>query len=176
VSTPIFAKKSGEAMDDDSVKLGLLMETAQAHQKLAEAAIEKLNERTQGLEAVVRDQIRRALVEELKTVQAETQGAVTALQAVKQAANARVTFWTLGLTAIASAIAIFVAWWVLPTPREIAALRTERDDLASNIAALNQHGARADVRRCGTAHLCVRVDLRAPRFGDSFDYLVVKGY
>ena len=53
-------------MDQDSVKLGLLMETAQTHQKLAEAAIGKLNEETQGLTAVVRDQIRRVVVEDMK--------------------------------------------------------------------------------------------------------------
>ena len=125
---------------------------------------------------MVRDQIRHALIEELKTVRNETQGAVTALQALKRAANARMTFWTLGVTAIAAVIALFVAWWVLPTPAEIAALRTERDVLASNIALLNQRGARADLRRCGTGHLCVRVDLEAPRYGESSDYLVLRGY
>ena len=36
-------------MDQDSVKLGLLMETAQTHQKLAETAIEKLSQHTQSL-------------------------------------------------------------------------------------------------------------------------------
>ena len=56
------------------------------------------------------------------------------------------------------------------------ALRTERDELASNIAVLNQRGARADVRRCGTGHLCVRVDLKAPRYGESSDYLLLKRY
>jgi len=55
-------------------------------------------------------------------------------------------------------------------------LRTERDELASNIAVLNQRGARADLRRCGAGHLCVRVDLSAPRYGESSDYLVIKGY
>ncbi|TLY87838.1 MAG: hypothetical protein E6K35_03755 [Gammaproteobacteria bacterium] len=158
------------------MKLGLLMETAQSHQKILEALFEKLKEHTQGLDAVVRDQIRHVLVEELKAVRAETQGAVVALQALKRAANARGTFWTLGATAIAAAIALFVAWRVLPTPAEITALRTERDTLASNIAALNQRGARADLRRCGTGHLCVRVDLKAPRYGESYDYLVISGY
>jgi hypothetical protein len=166
---------SGVSMDGESVKLGLLMETAQGHQKMVEALIEKLKEHTQGLDGVVRDQIRHVLVEELKTVRAETQGAVTALQALKHAANARVTFWTLGVTAIALGVALFVAWWVLPTPAEIAALRTERDALASNIAILNERGARADVRRCGSGHLCVRVDLKAPRYGESSDYLVIRG-
>lgn len=115
-------------MDQDSVKLGLLIETAERHQKLAAAAITTLSEQTQGLEAMVRDQIRRAVVEEMKTVRAETQSAVEALQSVKRAANARVTLWTLGLTAISVGVALFVAWCVLPTPAEIAALRTERDE------------------------------------------------
>jgi hypothetical protein len=104
-------------MDQDSVKLGLLIETAERHQKLAAAAITTLSEQTQGLEAMVRDQIRRAVVEEMKTVRAETQSAVEALQSVKRAANARVTLWTLGLTAISVGVALFVAWCVLPTPR-----------------------------------------------------------
>jgi hypothetical protein len=95
---------------------------------------------------------------------------------LKWAANARATFWTLGVAAITLGGALFVAWWILPTPAEIAALRAERDALASNIAVLNQRGARADVRRCGTGHLCVRVDLNAPRYGESSDYLVISGY
>jgi hypothetical protein len=163
-------------MDQDSVKLGLLMETAERHQKLAEAAIGKLNEQAQGLEAVVRDQIRCAVAEELKIVQAESQRAVEALQRVKRAANARVTLWTIGLTAISAGIALFVAWRILPTRAEIAALRTERDELASNVAVLNQRGARADLRLCGTGHLCVRVDMKAPRYGDQRDYFVIRGY
>jgi hypothetical protein len=163
-------------MDQDSVKLGLLMETAQTHQKLAEAAIEKLSQHTQSLEAAVRDQIQRALVDALQTVHAEVQGATEALQKIKRAANARVTMWTLGLTAISAGIALVVAWWALPTPAEIARLRTERDELASNIAVLNQRGARADLRRCGAGRVCVRVDLSAPRYGQSSDYVVIKGY
>jgi hypothetical protein len=164
------------SMDQDSVKLGLLMETAQTHQKLAETAIEKLGEHTQSLDAAVRDQIQRALVDALKTVHAEVQRAVEALQKMKRAANVRVTLWTLGLTVISAAIALFTAWWVLPTPAEISRLRTERDELAGNIAVLNQRGAGADLRRCGTGHLCVRVDLSAPRYGESSDYMVIKGY
>jgi hypothetical protein len=163
-------------MDQDSVKLGLLLETAQTHQKLAEAAIQKLSEHTQALEFVARDQIQRALVDALKTVHVEAQRAVEALQKIKGAANVRVTLWTLGLTVISAAIALFIAWWVLPTPAEIARLRTERDELASNIAVLNQRGARADLRRCGAGRVCVRVDLSAPRYGESSDYMVIKGY
>ena len=164
------------SVDQDSVKLGLLMETAQTHQKLAETAIEKLGQHTQSLEAAVRDQIQRAVVDALKTVHADAQRAVEALQKMKRAANVRVTLWTLGLTVISTAIALFIAWWVLPTRAEISRLRTERDELASNIAVLNQRGARADLRRCGAGRVCVRVDLNAPRYGESSDYMVIKGF
>jgi len=163
-------------MDQDSVKLGLLMETAQTHQKLAEAAILKLSEHTKALEAVARDQIQRALGDALKTVHTEAQSVAEALQQMKRAANARVTLWTLGLTLMSAAIALVIAWWVLPTPAEIARLRAERDELASNLAVLNQRGARADLRRCGTGRVCVRVDFSAPRYGESSDYMVIKGY
>jgi hypothetical protein len=163
-------------MDQDSVKLGLLIEAAERHQKLADAAISQLDEETRGLVAAMRDQIHRAVIEEMKIVRVETQGAVEALQRVKRAANARVTLWTLGLTAIWTSVALLVAWWVLPTPTEIARLRTERDELTSNLTVLNQRGARADLRRCGTGHLCVRVDMSAPRYGDQRDYFVIRGY
>jgi hypothetical protein len=128
------------------------------------------------LEAVARDQIQRALVDALRTVHTEAQGAAEALRRMKREANARVTLWTLALTMTSAAIALFIAWWVLPTPAEIARLRTERDELASNLAALNHGGARADLRRCGAGRVCVRVDLSAPRYGESSDYMVIKGY
>ena len=50
----------------ESVKLGFLMETAQSHQKTVEALFAKLKEHTQGLDAVVRDQIRHAVVERVE--------------------------------------------------------------------------------------------------------------
>jgi len=100
----------------------------------------------------------------------------TPLQALERAANTRVTLWTISLTAISTAIALVVAWWVLPTRAEIAALRAQRDALASNIAILNQRGARADLRQCGTGHLCVRVDTNAPRYGDQRDFFIIQGY
>lgn len=163
-------------MDSGSMKLGLLMETAQSHQKLAEAAIGKLHEHTQGLEAVVRDELRHVLVDELTAVRAEIQDAMKSLQALKRAANARTTLWTLGVGAIAATNALLIAWWFLPKPVEIAGLRAEREELASNIAILERHGARADLRRCGAGRICVRVDLKARRYGNHPDYLVIRGY
>ena len=52
-------------VDETTMKFGLLMESAQAHQKLAETHLERLRAHTQDLDGVVRDEIRRTLVEEL---------------------------------------------------------------------------------------------------------------
>ena len=120
--------------------------------------------------ALSAEQIRYALADGLKSLHVETKRAVEALQRAKQAATAVIP------SVQNAAIALFVAWSILPTPAAIAALSAERDQLESNIAVLNQRGARADLRRCGTGHLCVQVDLKAPRYGDSSDYLVIKGY
>ena len=72
---------------------------------------------------------------------------------------------------------LFRSWWILPSPTELAALRAKRAELASNVARLEQHGARIDLRRCGAAErLCVRIDRHAPAYGEAADYLVVRGY
>ena len=162
------------------MQIGLLMETAQTHQALASALIEKLQAHTQGLDAVVRDQIRGTLLEQLQGLHTESERTVTALRTERQQIKTRTIVRTvamMGLSALVTlAIALGVAWYVLPSRSEIAALRAERDQLADNAALLEQHGARADLRRCGQQHLCVRVDLAAPRFGEQRDYFVIRGY
>jgi malate synthase len=167
-------------MDEETMKLGLLMETAQTHQKLAEALIEKLQSHTQGLDAIVRDQIRRTLLEQLQGLHAESQRTAEALRSAQRQIQTRTLVRTvamMGLSALVTlAIALGVAWYVLPSRTDIEALRAEREGLASNVAQLEQHGARADLRRCGGEHLCVRVDLSAPRFGQQRDYFVIRGY
>ncbi len=76
------------AVDDATVKFGLLMESAQAHQKLAETQLDKLRAHTQDLDGVVRDEIRRTLVDELQMLTAETTRATRALQRVGRGAGA----------------------------------------------------------------------------------------
>jgi 2-phospho-L-lactate guanylyltransferase (CobY/MobA/RfbA family) len=164
-------------MDDETIKVGLLMETAHAQQALVDKALEQLNAHVRELDTVVRDEIRHTLVEELRIVVNETNRSAEALRRLRRAANLRIGLWTLGLTVVCSAIPLGLAWWLLPSPNEITALRATRDDLASAVARLEQRGARVDLRRCGgTNRLCVRVDRKAPAYGEAGDYLVVKGY
>jgi len=164
-------------IDDETVKFGLLMESAHAHQKLAETHLEKLRAHTQDLDGVVREEIRRTLTDELQALTAESQRAARALQAMKHAANMRAASLGIGVAILCTAICSAIVRWALPSASEIAALRARRDELAAGVWRLEQQGGRVDWRRCGeTGRLCVRVERRSPAYGATADYYIVKGY
>lgn len=168
-------------MNDETMKCGLLMETAQSQQGLADAALERLKAHTQDLDAVVREEIRRTLTEELQALASESKIAARALRALGRAANIRVALWSIGIAALCcamtTAIIVVAARLLLPSRSEIVALTTEHDELVLAIARLEQHGGRIDLRRCGDAgRYCVRVDRKAPAFGEKSDYFIVAGY
>jgi hypothetical protein len=72
---------------------------------------------------------------------------------------------------------IGIARWALPSAADIGALRARRDELSSNLSRLEQQGARIEWRRCGEAsRLCIRVDRKAPAYGERGDFLVIAGY
>ncbi len=165
------------AMDDDTLKFGLLMESAQAHQKLAEAHLERLRAHTQDLDGVVREEIRRTLVDELKSLTAESDRAARALRDMKRAASLRSIVWNIGIALLCAAIPAAVARWVLPSAPQIAVLRAQREALLHGIAQLEQRGGKAEWRSCGESRrLCVKVDRQAPTYGEKADYYIVKGY
>ncbi|MGH8211432.1 MAG: hypothetical protein ACRETD_12335 [Steroidobacteraceae bacterium] len=164
-------------MEDSTMKIGLLMETAQAQQALAETSLEKLNAHVRELDDIVRDEIRRTLVEELQVLGNEGRRAAEALRRLGRSANLRVALWSVGITVLCAAIPLCAAWWFMPSQSELVALRAKRDELAWSLARLEQRGARIDLRRCGASdRLCVRVDRKAPAYGEAADYFVVRGY
>lgn len=164
-------------MEDDTLKIGLLMEAAQAQQALAETVLESLKRHMSALDEVVRDEIRHALVEELQALGNENQRAAESLRRLGRAANVRMALWSIGLTLLCTAIPLCAQWWLVPSQREISTLRLQRDQLLANVTSLQERGGRIELRRCGgTDRLCVRVDRKAPAYGDAGDYLVVKGY
>lgn len=167
----------GRAMDEPSMKIGLLMESAQAHQKMAETHLERLRAHTQDLDEIVREEIRRTLIEELQSLTAESKRAVQALSNMKRAANMRGLLWSAAIAVLCIAIPSLVARWVLPSAGEISRLRAERDQLAVSVARLKQQGGLVNWRYCGEAvRLCVRVDRSAPTYGENADYYIVRGY
>jgi hypothetical protein len=163
--------------DTETMKLGLLLETAQNQQALADDSLKRLQAHTDGLDAVVRDEVRRAVIAELTDLVEHCNGAAHALKALNRAAQLRTVWCSAILGALPGCLIASFVWWWSPTPSQIAALRSQQQQLSANIARLDQSGGRADLRSCGNpARLCVKVDKRAPAFGQQADYLVVQGY
>jgi hypothetical protein len=159
------------------MKVGLLMEAAEAQQALAGAALERLREHAAGLDGIVREEIRSTLIEELGALDEDSRRAAQSLRALRQAASLRLAAWSVGVTALSAAIPVGIGWWLLPSRAEVSALRAARVELSGNIAQLAQQGGKVELRHCGAARrLCVHVDRSAPSYGEASDYLVVKGY
>ncbi|MGH8298141.1 MAG: hypothetical protein ACRES6_02515 [Steroidobacteraceae bacterium] len=164
-------------LSHETMRLGLLMEAAQAQQRLSQESLERLAAHTRDLDVMVRDEIRRTVAEALGNVASESRRVTESLQRMRRAVNVRTLLWTVSIAMICSGVAMGEAWWMLPSQSEIAALRARRDALTANIARLEQHGGLLEVRTCGArARLCVRVDRKSPAYGPGADYLVVKGY
>jgi hypothetical protein len=165
------------AIDDVTMKMGLLMESAQAHQKLAENQLQNLRAHTQDLDSVVRDEIRRTLVDELQMLTAETTRATQALEKVRRRAGKRVSVLSILIAIVCAVLPIAVAHWALPSAAQLETLRARREELSISVAKLEQAGGRTDWRRCGEARrLCVRVDRSAPTYGEKADFYVIAGY
>jgi hypothetical protein len=163
--------------NDEAMRFGLLMEAAQAQQRLGEASLERLAAHTRDLEAIVRDEVRRTIAEELGNIAGESRRAAESLQRLRRAVTFRGLLWTMSIVAVCAGVVLGGVWWMLPSQREVAVLRGRRDALAANIARLEQRGGLLVLRRCGArARLCVRIDRDAPAYGSDGDYRVVKGY
>jgi hypothetical protein len=169
-------ERSG-SIDETTMKFGLLMESAQAHQKMAESHLENLRAHTRDLDGVVREEIRRTLVEELDELTAESRRAAQALRGIKRAAHLRGLIFNVSTVVLSVAIPSALAYWLLPSPAQIETLRARRDEMQASVAHLERSGGRIDWRHCGErARLCVRVDRSAPSYGDKADYFVLEGY
>jgi hypothetical protein len=84
---------------------------------------------------------------------------------------------SLATAVVCTVLPIGFARWALPSAADIAALRVRRDELTANLASLEKQGGRIDWRRCGNdRRLCIRVDRKAPVYGEKGDYYVIEGY
>jgi len=164
-------------MDPDTMKLGLLLETAQNHQDLADDSLKRLQAHTLGLDSVVRDELRRALIAEVSGLINEIERATEALRGLQRAARLRSLWSATMLSSTPGALIAALLWWWLPSSHQLAALRAQQQQLSSVVSQLEQRGGKIELKRCGDpARLCVRVDRHAPSFGSQSDYLVVQGY
>jgi hypothetical protein len=153
------------------------METAQAHQQLVDQSLTQLRLHAQGLDAVVRDEIRRTFADECGALVQEARGAADALLDLQRSASRRLALWSLVCAAVSAGAALLVLERLLPSQAQLASLRTQRSQLSAVVAQLASSGGRIDLRQCGSARrLCVRVDRRAPAYGDAADYFILEGY
>ena len=170
MSTPV-------QLDPDTMKLGLLMETAQTQQRLIASSLKQLKAHTQELDNIVREQIRRTLTAEFGALIEEAEHAIQLLRGLKQATRWQFASWTILATVLVSAISMLCVWCLVPSNAQISAMRARQQQLTVAIDALEQRGGRIDLRRCGSSdRWCVRVDRQAPTYGEQSDYYVVKGY
>ena len=174
-------------MDEGTIAAAALLEAAQNNQKIAEASFQKLEALIKLLQELPRNvtpelkaTIERAHREELAATRQEIQALTTGLRYARER-MAR-TWLVVGagvvLTAVASVVAMLL--FVLPSSRELEALRARKAELAQAIADLEAHGGRVHLKPCGTGadkpRLCVLVDPAAGTFGPPSDrYMAVKG-
>jgi hypothetical protein len=164
-------------LEDDTLKLGLLMEAAQAQQTLASSALERLHQHTAGLDAIVREEIRATIVEEMHALAEDTRRASEALRGLGRAADRKLTVWSATILALSIVVPCALAQWWFPSPAEVAALAARREQLNGDLARLTSQGGRIELHHCGSAQrLCVRIDRSAPPYGEAADFRVVKGY
>jgi hypothetical protein len=168
---------AASTIDDKTMAFGLLMESAQAHQKAAESQLQKLRDHTRDLDGVVRDEIRRTLVDELQSLTTETARTIGALEKIKRGVRMRNTVASVGVAMACALAPVIAAKLMLPSAADVASLTARRDEMALNVSRLQQRGGAVDMRRCGASlRLCVHVDLKAPKYGDKADYYVIAGY
>ena len=159
----------------DALKAGLLMEAAQAQQRLGEEALARLSEHLRGLDALVRDEVARAVTESLGALQAETEQAAGALRRLRRSADLRLTLYSLAVTAASLAITLAAVRAFVPSRQQIEALRARRAAFEADIKHLREFGGAVDLRRCGKrGRLCVRVRRGGPAYGPGGQFLPVE--
>jgi len=168
---------SESRLADDTIRAGLLMEGIQAQQRMTELSVERLSAHMRGLDEVVRDEIRRTLVEEFRQLSEESRHVVQSLVKLRRAARSRTLLWTFIVASVCTIVPCLIAGWMLPSAKEVANLRAQRDALSLSVNRLHQLGGRIDLRQCGAERrLCVRVDRKGPGYGTQSDYFVVKEF
>lgn len=187
-------------MDPDTMKAGLLMEAAQAHQQLAQAALQRLDAATSRLEPAMRDAVTKAALQEFEALFKLMYGQMhqEANHTAQTLKKLRSGFtWRLGtlaslISAGSTAVvllglligAYFGGAFERPAATSAALAATTsptrlRAD-AATLAELERRGLLIDVALCGDPNsnprrVCVRVEPKTGAFGPRKDLMVVGG-
>ena len=165
------------SVDGGTLQMGLLLDTATKHQAALDAQLQSLQIHMQQLDAVVRDTVRRAVVDECATLTHEMAEAATALRALGHTASARLLAWSALLLLLPAAIVAAALVWLLPSHAQLQALQVQRQQLDARVAYLHGAGGHIQLQHCGERErLCVRIDTSAPAYGAQADYRILGGY
>ena len=165
------------AVDDPTLKLGLLLEAIELQREATAQAVQTLVQHTQGLDAVVREEIGITLREEFAELNAESVAAQRALRALGRAAALRQSLWAMLLSAVAAAAPLALGLLLLPSEGELRGLRAQEGALQERLRQLRTAGAGIELRRCGSdRRLCVRTERSAGDYGANGEFRIVKGY
>ena len=141
-------------MNEDIMKLGLLMEILSRATEGGQQHLYRLQACTGNLDGVVREEIRRTLIEELRELMAEGKAAAQALRRLRCVAD-----WRTGLFGL--------CWPPRPAPcrgsscahstmeTEIERLRGERAQLVGRCRPVASVRRRHRLARCGPNNACV---------------------
>jgi hypothetical protein len=160
-----FATQGGPA------ELGQILETVHAQQSKIHGVLARLDTRSRDLDSTLEEAVQRAFMEAAGLRAAET------LSQVHRATGVRFARWSFGIVTACALVPTVLSWMLMPSPVQMLQARQTLQQLSVRVAQLSTEGGRIDLRHCGAVkRLCVRVDRKAPFFGDSADYMVVKGY
>ena len=96
---------------------------------------------------------------------------------LQRATAGRLALWSVGVVATCALLPSVLTWMLMPSRAQLAQARQTLAQLSAAVAQLSREGGRIDLRHCGAdGRLCVRVDRRAPFYGEDADYMVLKGY
>jgi hypothetical protein len=163
--------KSETAPDGAPIELGRILETVHAQQAQLQGMLASLESRSRDLDDSVAEAVQRALLQPAGLRAAEK------LAQMQRASSMRLARWSFGLVSACALVPALLSWMLLPSRTQLLQARQNFDQLSGAVAQLSREGGRIELRHCGAANrLCVRIDRKSPFYGDSADFIVLKGY
>jgi hypothetical protein len=163
--------KSDLSTEAAPVDLGRILETVHAQQSQIHGMLATLDSRSRELDTTLGDTVQRAFMDAAGLRAAQT------LSQVHRATGVRFARWSFGVVSACALVPTLMTWILMPSRGQVIQARQTFDQLSAAVAQLSREGGRIDLRHCGAANrLCVRVDRKSPFYGESADYMVLKGY
>jgi len=153
------------------VDVSQILETVHHHQSEIHGMLATLDSRSRALDTTLGEAVQRALME------AAGIRATEKLSQMHRATGVRFARWSFGVVSACALVPAILSWVLLPSPAQVMQTRQTVQQLSAGVAQLSREGGRIDLRHCGERNrLCVRVERKAPFYGETGDYMILKGY